>query len=91
MLSLVLTVLFVHIAIYLVNTIGASTIDALVCSVMSRLSRVGIGIGQPQDLVIRRGMASADSRSFQHLVMAPLPEDTDINLSKCARTAEKEA
>lgn len=31
MLSLVLTILFVHIAIYLVNTIGASTIDALVC------------------------------------------------------------
>lgn len=30
MLSLVLTVLFVHIAIYLVNTIGASTIDGLV-------------------------------------------------------------
>jgi hypothetical protein len=30
MLSLVLTILFVHIAIYLVNTIGASTIDALV-------------------------------------------------------------
>ncbi|KAJ5665658.1 Protein g.t1.c1 [Penicillium maclennaniae] len=29
MLSLVLTVLFVHIAIYLVNTIGATTIDAL--------------------------------------------------------------
>ncbi|GLI78624.1 GET complex subunit get1 [Penicillium ochrochloron] len=29
MLSLVLTILFVHIAIYLVNTIGASTIDAL--------------------------------------------------------------
>ncbi|OQD72446.1 hypothetical protein PENDEC_c021G01835 [Penicillium decumbens] len=29
MLSLVLTVLFVHIAIYLVNTIGASTIDTL--------------------------------------------------------------
>ncbi len=30
MLSLVLTILFVHIAIYLVNTIGASTIDGLV-------------------------------------------------------------
>lgn len=30
MLSLVLTVLFVNIAIYLVNTIGASTIDNLV-------------------------------------------------------------
>ncbi|KAF7716663.1 Protein get1 [Penicillium ucsense] len=30
MLSLVLTILFVHIAIYLVNTIGAATIDALV-------------------------------------------------------------
>lgn len=30
MLSLVLTILFVHIAIYLVNTIGASTIDSLV-------------------------------------------------------------
>ncbi|OOQ83106.1 Protein get1 [Penicillium brasilianum] len=29
MLSLVLTILFVHIAIYLVNTIGASTIDSL--------------------------------------------------------------
>ncbi|KAJ5134024.1 Protein g.t1.c1 [Penicillium atrosanguineum] len=29
MLSLILTVLFVHIAIYLVNTIGATTIDAL--------------------------------------------------------------
>jgi hypothetical protein len=31
MLSLVLTVLFVHIAIHLVNSIGASTIDNLVC------------------------------------------------------------
>jgi hypothetical protein len=30
MLSLILTVFFVHVAIYLVNTIGASTIDNLV-------------------------------------------------------------
>lgn len=35
MLSLIWTVLFVHIAIYLVNTIGASTIDNLVCSCSS--------------------------------------------------------
>jgi hypothetical protein len=31
MLSLILTVFFVHVAIYLVNTIGASTVDSLVC------------------------------------------------------------
>lgn len=30
MLSLILTVFFVHVAIYLVNTIGATTIDSLV-------------------------------------------------------------
>lgn len=30
MLSLILTVFFVHIAIYLINTIGASTVDNLV-------------------------------------------------------------
>lgn len=35
MLSLVLTIFFVHIAIYLVNTIGATTIDTLVCSLES--------------------------------------------------------
>lgn len=44
MLSLVLTVLFVHIAIYLVNTVGATTIDTLVCSLVSRLG-VGVGLG----------------------------------------------
>jgi hypothetical protein len=37
MLSLVLTILFVHIAIYLVNTIGASTIDSLVCRSLIQL------------------------------------------------------
>ncbi|OJJ44795.1 hypothetical protein ASPZODRAFT_71287 [Penicilliopsis zonata CBS 506.65] len=37
MLSLVLTVLFVHVAIYLVNTIGASTIDNLVWLLYLRL------------------------------------------------------
>lgn len=36
MLSLILTVFFVHVAIYLVNTIGAATIDGLVRT--SRLS-----------------------------------------------------
>lgn len=38
MLSLILMVLFVNIAIYLVNTIGASTIDNLVCP--ENISRV---------------------------------------------------
>ncbi|EPS28932.1 Protein get1 [Penicillium oxalicum] len=37
MLSLVLTILFVHIAIYLVNTIGATTIDALLWHLYLRL------------------------------------------------------
>jgi hypothetical protein len=32
MVSLILTIFFVHVAIYLVNTVGASTIDTLVCS-----------------------------------------------------------
>jgi hypothetical protein len=36
MLSLVLMILFVHIAIYLVNTIGASTIDLLVSLLISQ-------------------------------------------------------
>lgn len=38
--SLILTVLLVHIAIYLINTIGATTIDALVCFHLSVLSSV---------------------------------------------------
>lgn len=32
MLSLILTIFFIHVAIYLVNTVGATTIDTLVCS-----------------------------------------------------------
>lgn len=46
MLSLVLTVLFVNIAIYLVNTIGASTIDNLVraSSSMARLDLIIIAL-----------------------------------------------
>jgi hypothetical protein len=36
MLSLIFMVLFVHVAIYLVNTIGATTIDSLV-----RLHEIG--------------------------------------------------
>ena len=41
MLSLVLTVFFVHVAIYLVNTIGASTIDSLVCLQSAHLWALG--------------------------------------------------
>lgn len=41
MLSLVLTVFFVNVAIYLVNTIGASTIDQLV-RIPSQIQTAGI-------------------------------------------------
>jgi hypothetical protein len=41
MLSLILTVFLVHVAIYLVNTIGAATIDGLV-----RSSRLSITLNQ---------------------------------------------
>jgi hypothetical protein len=52
MLSLVITILFVHIAIYLVNTIGASTIDALVCRFSGSSFELELySLGRPQHAV----------------------------------------
>lgn len=79
MLSLVLTILFVHIAIYLVNTIGATTIDSLV----RLIHPCGFVPGCSQLFATRRAWTPADSRPLPRLVMASLPETADINLSKC--------
>lgn len=87
MLSLVLTVFFVHVAIYLVNTIGASTIDGLVCIQQSHLWALRSFPAPPHTYIV---ILNADT-TLLVTVMAPLPKTADINLTDCTQAAAVEA
>lgn len=80
MLSLVLMILFVHIAIYLVNTIGASTIDLLVRLLMTSILKTSFQMTP---------YVTWDSRltTYIHIALATLPESADLHRPKCPRAA----
>lgn len=78
MLSLILTVFFVHIAIYLINTIGASTVDNLV-----RISA--------KEVRTSRTFATSIAQADTCTVMAPVPSFTDTDITHRAQTAAAEA
>lgn len=89
MLSLIWTIFFLHVAIYVVNTAGASTIDSLVRPNVSWSSYTQSH--GPNHFNCHLDQLFLDWLGFSPLAMAPLPEITHINFEECAGTEPVEA